>query len=476
MLLEDLIEKIRKYNPESDSDLIKKAYRLAENIHRGEKRFSGDSLLVHLLTVANLTAEIQLDDASIIAALLHEAIRKGGLSAADIEKDFNPTVTFYVKTLTELSQNQLSPVDPKLTDNFKKTFLLLSKDIRVSLIRLADRVDNVRTISALPTRDQVWAARQALNFYAPIAEILGVYFFKRQLEDGAFLILHPEIYQAIADQLMLDDEEMEEAIGVIRKRLLTELAKEGVFPLRVFGRAKNLYSIWRKLLRYQKEGKIKDLLVRRIYDQMALMVITKEISECYEVLGVINRMFTTIPGEFDDYIAKPKPNGYRSLHTVIKDENRRIFEVQIKTEAMHQENEFGQAAHLHYKAADQKLAGSAPKEKTDWVKNLSEWSTVNIREILGEKIFVFSPKKDVYELPVGATPIDFAYAVHTNLGDKCVGAKIEGKMAPLDYKLETGQVVEIITAKGKKGPSRDWLKFVVTHAAKKEIEKHFRKE
>lgn len=464
----DLVSKIQNYNPQADFSLLEKAFEFAKQAHAGQKRLSGDELIVHLLGVARLVADIHLDEEAVAAALLHEAIRKGGASPANLEKEFGHEVAFCVETLTQLSQNQLSFQDSHFSENLRKTFLLLSKNVRVALIRLADRTESVKTIFALPPADQAWAAKQALNLYAPIAEILGVYRFKRELEDGAFAVLQPGLFKEIDKRLALDREEMERAIVRLKRRLLRELAEAEVLPEKVFGRAKHIYSIWKKLLRYQREGKVKDLLVKRVYDQMALMVIVKEIPQCYQVLGVVNKIFTVLPEEFDDYIAKPKPNGYQALHTVIRDEKGRIFELQIKTSQMHTENEFGQAAHFHYKTQGKKLAPRAPAEKTDWVKRLNEWSTANVEEIFGEKIFVFSPKRDVYELPKGATPIDFAYAIHTDLGNEVCGAIVNGKMAPLDYQLKSGEMVYILRKEGSL-PSKKWLRFAVTQNARKKI-------
>lgn len=472
---ENLLRKIRTYESEADRKLIRKAYLLGKKIHAGQKRLSGEPLLSHLLGVANLVADIHLDYFSVIAALLHEAIRKGGLSGEDLKREFGPKVAFYVETLTQLSQTKLTLGKPELAENVRKIFLLFAKDINIALIRLADRVDNLKTLESLSSSDRIWAARQALNFYAPIAEILGVYYFKRELEDKGFSILHPNIYKTIINQLTLDRKEMEEAIEEIKRRLLKELAGEGIYPLKIFGRAKHVYSIWKKLLRYQKEGKIKDLVVKRIYDQMALMVILEEISQCYQTLGVVNRLFAPFLGEFDDYIAQPKPNGYQALHTVVKDEKGRVFEIQIKTARMHENNEYGAAAHFHYKAEERKYASEASLKEIEWRKNLADWSKTSIEEIFGEKVFVLSPKGDVFELPVGATPVDFAYAVHTEIGNNCQGAKVNGRLVPLNYKLRSGEVVEIISSRTKRGPSPDWLNFVVTGLARREIEKCFRK-
>lgn len=473
--LNSLILKIQFYKPEANIDLIKKAYELAEKIHLNSQRRSGDPLIVHLLSVADWVAEIRLEESSIAAALLHEAIRQGGVTRENISELFGSEVSFYTETLTELSLNQLPFQGENLAENVKKTFLLFAKDPKVALIRLADRIDNIQTIKSLSEKEQVWAARQALYLYSPIAEILGVHSFKRELEDGAFTILHPDTFNAISEQLAFDRREMEEAIIKLKKRLLKEMANQKIMPVKVLGRSKHIYSIWKKLLRYQKEGKVKDLLAERVYDQMALMILVNEVSECYQVLGVVNKVFTVVPEEFDDYIAKPKPNGYRALHTIVKDEKKRVFEIQIKTLKMHGENEFGQAAHFHYKKEGEKFVSAAEKDKTDWIERLRDWSNVNIAEIFGEKIFVFSPKRDVYELPVGATPVDFAYAVHTDLGHQTNGAIVNGKMVSLDYKLTNGDSVCILKKEGS-GPSEGWLRFAITHQALKHINQFLREK
>lgn len=473
--IDRLLVQIRSYNPKADFSLIRKAYQLASKIHQGQKRLSGEDLLDHLLAVASLAAEIKLDEVAITAALLHESVRQGNLTDDFLTKNFNSKVASYVGTLTKLSQTPLVPRSLHLAENLRKTFLLLAESLPVALVRLADRVENVRTISALPVKEQAWAARQALNLYSPIAEILGVYHFQRQLEDGALVILRPHVYRAITDQLALERNEMEKAVESMKRRLLDELARERIVPEKIFGRTKSTYSIWKKLLRYQKAGKVKDFLVRRVYDQMALMILVKKVADCYRVLGVVNKLFMPLNSEFDDYIARPKLNGYRAIHTVVEDETGRIFEIQIRTPLMHEENEFGQAAHLYYKMVGEKGVKRTSREKVDWVKRLSEWSKVSVEEIFSEKVLIFSPGRDVYELPVGSTPIDFAYAVHTRLGDQCSGAKVESKLVSLDYKLKSGQMVEIIPNKNKKAPSRDWLNFVVTRTAKREIAKHWRR-
>jgi len=470
-----LIGRIREYHPGADFDSIERAYRLAVKIHQGQQRLSGEKLSSHLLDVALSVAEIRLGEASIITALLHESLRKGNLSEDFLRREFGEKVADYVTALTELSQTSLIPKSPQLSDTLKKIFLLLAKDIRVALIRLADRVENVKNIHSLPPEYQAWTARQALNFYAPIAEILGVYHFKWQLEDHAFAVLRPEIYQAITKQLSLDREEMEKAIENMKAQLIKALNEEGVSVEAVFGRAKNIYSIYKKLLRYQKEGKVKDLLVRRIYDQMALMILVEEEADCYRALGIVNKLFQFLSGEFGDYIAQPKPNGYQAIHMVVRDEARRVFEVQIRTTLMHEKNEFGEAAHLFYKKGERKYEQGVNKEETDWLKRLSDWSQASVEEIFSDRVFVFSPKSDVFELPAGATPVDYAYAVHTGLGDSCRGAKVDGRLVSLDYQLKSGQVVEIIPSKTKKGPSRDWLGFVVTRMAKSKIAAYFRK-
>lgn len=474
--LENLLGKIRGYNPDYNSDLIVKAYNFALTQHVSEKRLSGESLISHLLNVAHLAADIQLDDVSVIAALLHESLRKDASKLLLLEKEFGSEIAKFVSILSELSKIPFVLNDEKLSDNVRKVFLLLAKDIRVVLVRLADRVENARTAYALLPTDQAWIGKQSLYFYAPLAEMLGVRYFQRLLEDGGFAILHPEIYKQIISQMQFDQEEMGRAIEEIRRRLLRGMAEEKLYVKNIFGRGKHVFSIYKKLLRYQKEGKVKDLVTRRIYDQMALMIITKEVDECYRVLSLINRVFEVVPEEFDDYIAKPKPNGYRALHTIIKDEKKRIFEIQIKTEEMHLENEFGKAAHVYYKSQEQRFASPAEKGELDWVVRLSNWSSANVKEIFSDKIFVFSPKKDVYELPEGATSIDFAYAVHTKLAEQASGALIDGKLCPLNQELKNGQTIEIITDKNRKGPSPKWLDFAVTEVARRELSKQVKRK
>jgi GTP pyrophosphokinase len=485
-----LIKKIRNYYPKADFKLIEKAYRLAEKAHRGQNRLSGETVINHPLAVADILADWKLDSISIVAGLLHDVVEDGNIPLDKIRKEFDENVADLVDGVTKIGEIKLrAKAEEKFVENLRKMLIVMARDLRVILIKLADRLHNMKTLSYLPGEKQERIARETLEIYAPLAERLGIGEIKGILEDLAFPYCYPEEYCQVYILAAPYYNQAEGNIKTAKRLILKELKKVKVKEVEVHGRAKHLYSSWEKLCRPEIDEDIS-----RIHDLVALRVLVKTIKDCYLSLGLIHQLWKPVPSEgVSDFIAQPKPNGYRSIHTKVFGPGGRIMEVQIRTYQMHDEAENGIAAHWHYSyqkslsASDQKLESGvfAPSEKMSWVKQLVAWQNeiVDSQEFLrtlkfdalSHRIFIFSPKGDVFDLPSGATPVDFAYAVHTELGSECKGAKVNDKLEPLDYKLKSGQIVEIMRSKNKKKPSRDWLNFVVTRTACYEIAKHFRK-
>lgn len=486
----NFLDQIKKYNPQADFELITKAFKFAQQAHAGQKRLSGEDFFNHSLAVAQYLVDWKLDSSSVAAGLLHDIVEDAGIPLEKIEKEFGKTIAVLIDGVTKIGEIKLRESKAEeFVENLRKMIIVMAKDLRVVLIKLADRYHNLQTLYVLPKEKQIRIAQETIEIYAPLAERLGIGKMKGKLEDLAFPYLYPEDYQWLKGYAAPYYQKTSNQLVAIKRKLLKKLAEEGI-RAEIQARAKHFYSLYKKILRPEID---KD--ISKIHDLVALRVIVETVGECYAALGIAHKLYKPVPSlGISDFIAVPKPNGYRSLHTRVFGPKGRIFEIQIRTQQMHEEAENGIAAHWYY--AHQKEKGArdsqveagffAPTEKMSWLKELVKWQSeiTDSKEFvdslkfdaLKHRIFVFSPKGDAFDLPAGATPIDFAYAVHTSLGDTCSGAKIDGKMAPLDYKLKSGQVVEIITAKGKKKPSRDWLNFVVTHTAKKEIEKHFRKE
>lgn len=466
--INSLLSQIKEYNPQADVRLIKKAYHFASLVHQGQKRLSGDDVITHPLAAAQALADWKLDSQSIAAGLLHDVVEDGGVKLESVEKKFGNEIALLVDGVSKIGEIKLrGSKEEEFVENLRKMIVVMAKDLRVVLIKLADRYHNMRTLSFLPPEKRERIARETLEVYAPLAERLGIGEMKGKLEDY---------------------KEANEYIKKFRREVLKRLAQKGI-KARVHGRAKHLYSLYVKLCRPEFN---KD--INKIYDLMALRIIVKTMEQCYAALGMIHTFYKPVPAiGIRDFIAQPKPNGYRSIHTTVFGPGGRITEVQIRTEEMHQEAEDGIAAHWYYsKKKDEGLISKeldeglfAPDEKMAWVKELVAWqkeitdSQEFIESLkfdaLSHRNFIFSPEGDVFDLPDGATPVDFAYAVHTGLGNICSGAKVDGKLVSLNYKLKSGQVVEIIKDKKREKPSRDWLNFVVTRLAKKQIAKHYRK-
>ena len=486
---EELLVKIKRYNYQADFGLINKAYQFACQAHTGQKRLSGENFINHPLAVASYLADWKLDSDSIVAGLLHDIVEDAGIPLEKIEKEFGKTIAILIDGVTKIGEIKLREnKTEEFVENLRKMMVVTARDLRVVLIKLADRYHNLQSLYVLPKEKQIRIAQETIEIYAPLAERLGIGEMKGRLEDLGFSYLYPEEYQWLKEYAAVYYKEADKRLSEVKRKLLKELAKEGI-RAEIHTRAKHFYSLYQKLLRPEIN---KD--ITKINDLVALRILVNTVEECYVSLGAVHKVFKPVPSlGISDFIAMPKPNGYRSIHAKVFGPEGKIFEVQIRTYQMHEEAENGIAGHWYY--GQQKTKGVkdsqvekgffAPTEKMNWVKELVKWQSeiTDSKEFvdslkfdaLKHRIFVFSPKGDVFDLPVDATPIDFAYAVHTGMGDLCASAKVNGKMVSLDYKLKSGQIVEVITTKCQKKPSRDWLNFVITHTAKKEIEKSLRK-
>lgn len=456
-----------------DLDLVRLAYEYAERAHQGQTRATGEPYITHPLSAAVTLARIGLDQDTIIAALLHDVPEDTSVSLEDIEKDFGPTVARLVAGVTKLGKVKYRGMD-RYVENLRSMFVAMAQDIRVILIRFADRLHNLETLEALAPEKQKRIAVETLEIYAPIANRLGISDFKDRLEDAAFKYAMPDEYTRTA-ALIAEHLDARTAALAKAKSLLENFLKERHIPFTVIhGRHKTLYSLYRKLLEREWD-------MAKVHDLVALRVITDDVANCYAVLGYVHQLWRPFPGRVKDYIAQPKPNGYRSLHTTVFGENDTITEFQIRTQEMHDNAEYGVAAHWRYKEHEQRL----PEALKVWVDELAKWhqavpdneqylETLKF-ELFENRIFVFTPKGDVIDLPERATPIDFAYRVHTDLGNHCVRADVNGSLAALDTKLKSGDVVRILVDKNRKGPSIDWLEFVVTQQARDRIRSFTRK-
>ena len=483
----ELLEEIRGYNGEADFPLIKRAWAFARLAHTGQKRLTGEPFVVHPLEVAKRLADWRLDTTSIMAALLHDTIEDGGAKREDIVSEFGEAVATLVDGVTKVTTLRLKGSREKeFVENLRKMLLVMAQDLRVILVKLADRLHNMQTLYSLSPEKQKENAVETLDIYAPLAERLGMGRVKGELEDLAFPYVFPEEYQKILKESKPFYKESEEHIKKMKRTLLRQLMEEGI-KAEIHGRKKHLYSLWRKLARPEIDGDFD-----KVHDIVALRIIVGTVVQCYSALGKVHSLYKPVPHiGISDFIAQPKPNGYRCLHTKVFGPGGRIVEVQIRTHLMHEQAEFGVAAHWAYeelKSAGEKdevleKMGAAAPRKLSWVRQLIEWqneladSKEFLRAVkfdaLKHRNFVFSPMGDVFDLPVEATPIDFAYAVHTDLVNFIKGAKVDGRIVPLDYKLKSGQVVEILKSKTPKKPNKDWLDFVVTTTARSKIKRVF---
>jgi len=480
------LESILSQVPDDEGrDLVRRAYEFAAAAHQGQFRLSGKPYITHAVAVAGLLAELRMDAETLAAGLLHDVVEDCGVSVARLEEVFGPDVARMVDGVSKLEAvDRLGRIgaaerDERELESLRKTFLAMAKDARVMLIKLADRLHNMRTLDALPPDRQQRLARETMEIYAPLANRLGIWRWKGELEDRAFRYLQPDLYYEIAKQLAARREEREREVEQYVAVLDHRLRLEGV-QAKVSGRPKHIYSIYRKMQR-------KQIPLERVYDIRAVRVIVDTVPECYHVLGIVHSLWTPIPGEFDDYIATPKENMYQSLHTAVVGKDGKTLEVQIRTHYMHRIAEYGIAAHWRYKEGtrrdrqfeEQIAALRAQIEARDEAEDAGEFVDAVRSDLFEDRVYVFTPKGKVIDLPAGATPIDFAYYIHTEIGHRCRGAKVNGRWVPLDYVLRTGDQVEIVTAK-RAAPSRDWLNpdlgYVRTARARAKIRQWFRRQ
>lgn len=473
----DFERDIGTYLSPEERQLVRRAYEFASKAHKGQHRLSGEDFIEHPLAVAAIVSEMEGDAPTLAAAILHDVVEDTPVKLENIKAEFGEEVAKLVDGVTKLSRIEFRSRVEEQVSNLRKMFLAMAEDWRVVVIRLADRLHNLRTLDALPLERQKRTAEETLEIYAPLAHRLGIWRLKWELEDLAFRYLHPEEYRSLARRIAAKRSEREEEVNAVIARLKERLAQEGI-QCEVFGRAKNLYSIWRKM-----KAENKDL--SEIYDLLAVRIIVSSVSDCYEVLGICHTMWKPVPGRFKDYIAMPKPNGYQSLHTTVVGPFGEPLEIQIRTREMDRTAEYGSAAHWRYKEGD-RVRDRDFERKMSWLRQLLEWQRemTDAREFMealkidlfNDEVFVFTPKGDVIDLPVGSTPLDFAYKIHTDIGHHCVGAKVNGRIVPLDYKLNTGDIVEILTNRQSAGPSRDWLDIVKTSHARSKIRAFFKRQ
>jgi len=473
--LRQLQQQIKSYQPGADLKLVEDAYLFAATAHQGQKRRSGEDYISHPLSVAAILAELQMDAVTIAAAILHDVVEDTSASLDTIRDIFGEEIALLVDGVTKLSRLEYKTKEEQQAETLRKMFLAMARDIRVILIKLADRLHNMRTLKHHPPEKQQEIARETLEIFAPLAHRLGIFRLKWELEDQALRYLEPERYYKLVNSINMKRREREEYIQQVVSILEAKLAESGI-KADIQGRPKHFYSIYNKM---QKQGKE----LSEIYDLIAVRVIVDSVKDCYAVLGLVHALWKPIPGRFKDYIAMPKPNMYQSLHTTLISPNGDPFEIQIRTWEMHRTAEYGIAAHWRYKEG----GGSDPdfEQKLTWLRQLLDWQremrdprefmeSLKI-DLFSDRVYVFTPKGDVVELPAGSVPIDFAYRVHTDVGHRCTGARVNGRIVTLDYQLKTGDIVEILTTKGSR-PSRDWLHLVKTSQAKNRIRQWFRKE
>ncbi|MFD2172813.1 RelA/SpoT family protein [Rhodobacter lacus] len=473
--VEDLIALVRNYNPRCNDDLIRRAYAYGLKMHEGQFRHSGEPYFTHPVAVAAILTEQRLDDATIVTALLHDTIEDTRSTFTEVETLFGTDIAELVDGVTKLTNLQLSSNATKQAENFRKLFMAMSKDLRVILVKLADRLHNMRTIRSMKPEKQAQKARETMEIYAPLAGRMGMQWMREELEDLAFKVLNHEARTSIIRRFVSLQKESGDVISKITADIRIELEKAGI-EADVFGRAKRPYSIWRKM-------EEKSLTFSRLSDIYGFRVITRNVADCYAVLGLIHQRWRSVPGRFKDYISQPKSNGYRSIHTTVSGRDGKRVEVQIRTRQMHEVAEAGVAAHWSYRDGERAVNPFAV-DPAKWLKSLTERFgegdheefLENVKlEMYSDQVFCFTPKGDVIKLPKGATPIDFAYAIHTRIGNSCVGAKVDGIRVPLWTRLKNGQSVEVITAAGQR-PQPTWLDIVATGRAKASIRKSLREE
>ncbi|HWQ99851.1 MAG TPA: RelA/SpoT family protein [Candidatus Methylomirabilis sp.] len=473
--IDDLISNIQAYDPNADTDQIRAAYAFADEAHGGQKRVSGEPYVTHCLATAMNLAEMRLPSPIIIAGILHDVPEDTQRSLSDIEERFGAEVAGMVRGITKLGKLRYRGIERYL-ENMRKMFLAMAEDVRTVIIKFADRLHNLETLGAIPPKKQYRVALESLEIFAPIANRLGMGEVKGRIEDLSFQYVYPKEYAWTVDLARATREGKREYLDKVIGKTREILATAGIRDAGVHGRSKHLYSLYRKLLKHDRD-------IARIYDIMAIRVVVPTIADCYAVLGVIHGIWTPLKGRIKDYIAQPKPNGYRSLHTTVFCDDGEIVEFQIRTLEMHQMNEFGIAAHWQYDEAKARAKNTEiESQETKWMEQLTELQReiadkrqyLNALEevkidVFRDRIFVFTPTGDVIDLPEDSTPVDFAYAIHTDLGNRCASAKVNDEISPLDRTLKSGDMVEIVADKSRKGPNPDWLKFVKTRHARGRI-------
>lgn len=482
-LYEELIRSIRKYHPSTDISMIKKAYQIASKAHEGQKRKSGEPYIIHPLCVAIILADLELDKETIVAGLLHDVVEDTVMTTEDLTREFGSEVALLVDGVTKLGQLNYSADKVEVqAENLRKMFLAMAKDIRVILVKLADRLHNMRTAQYWSAPKQKEKARETMDIYAPIAQRLGISKIKIELDDLSLKYLKPEVYYDLVEKINLRKGEREAFVQSIVDEVKTRM-EEADIEAEVNGRVKHFFSIYKKMVNQNKT-------LDQVYDLFAVRIIVDSVKDCYAALGVIHEMYTPIPGRFKDYIAMPKANMYQSLHTTLMGPAGQPFEIQIRTEEMHKTAEYGIAAHWKYKETGGSNAKglNSQEEKLNWLRQILEWQRdmSDNREFLSllkgdldlfqEDVYCFTPNGDVKNLPNGSTPVDFAYAIHSAVGNKMIGARVNGRLVNIDYKIQNGDRIEILTSQNSKGPSRDWLNIVKSTQAKNKINQWFKRE
>lgn len=482
--IEEFFDRVNKYLTKDQVAFVRKAYELAAEAHAVQRRKSGEPYIIHPIGVASILAQLQMDDKTLAAAFLHDVVEDTDYTLDDIKERFGVVVANLVDGVTKLGKIEYISKEDRQIENYRKMFLAMARDIRVVLIKLADRLHNMRTMKYMPVHKQQSISRETLEIYAPLAHRLGIYTIKWELEDLAFRYMEPDIYYNLVEQVKIKRREREAMINEAMAEMKESLEKANI-KCEIQGRPKNFYSIHKKMLRDHKE-------LNEIYDLLAIRVLVDTVKDCYGTLGIVHSMWRPIPGRFKDYVAVPKSNMYQSLHTTVLSTGGQPLEIQIRTFEMHRISEYGIAAHWRYKEsggskpASQSSTDKGFDAKLSWLRQLLEWhqdmndsrdfvNTVKM-DIFADEVFVFTPRGDVIDLPVGSVPIDFAYRIHTDVGNRCVGAKVNGRIVPLDFKLSNGDIVEVITSKQSSGPSRDWLNIVGSSDTRNKIKGWFKKE
>lgn len=474
-IMEQFLSDLLQINPNIDIELIRRAYQKAEEYHEGQLRKSGEPYLVHPVEVAKILAELGMDENTIVAGLLHDTVEDTSYSEEELKTDFGEEVALLVDGVTKLGSLVFESKEERQAENLRKMFLAMSKDIRVLIIKLSDRLHNLRTINYMSEEQIRDKCKETLEIYAPLASRLGIYTMKFELEDIALKHLDPEAYYDLVSQVKSKKQQREDYINKVISEIKESL-EDLKIPYEITGRSKHFYSIYRKM-KYQNKQ------MEEIFDLTAVRIIVESVKDCYAVLGVVHTMWKPIPGRFKDYIAMPKTNRYQSLHTTVIGDNGDPFEIQIRTYEMHRVAEYGIAAHWKYKEG---VSQDKEESKLAWLRQTLEWQkdlndpkefmeTLKV-DLFSNQVFVFTPKGDVIELPAGSTPLDFAFKIHSAIGVKCIGAKVNGKMVPIDHTLKNGNIVEIVTSSNSKGPSIDWLKIAQSSNARNKIRQWLKKE